>query len=94
MRTKDHGHCMLLKKYVFCLFYLLVQQEDSSYVCQLCISKAVFLSLINFRTEYKGKIPDVLDSCRNIGTLSNSKLKLSKLKDLFVKNIDKLLMDK
>ena len=67
---------MLLKEYVPCLFCLLVQQEDSSYICKLCISKAGPSSLVHFRTEYKDKIPDVLNSCRNIGTLSNSKLKL------------------
>ena len=50
----------------------------------MCISRAGISSLIGDRAKYKDKVLDVSDSNQNVETTSNSKLKLTGLKDIFI----------
>ena len=59
----------------------------------MSISKAGPSSLKDDRAEYKDKSPDVSDSHRNIRTMSNLNLKLSKFNNLCIESTEKLLKD-
>ena len=55
----------------------------------LCIFKAGLSILSEGWAKYKEKVPDVSDSNQNVQTTCNSKLKFIKLKDLFIKKVQK-----
>ena len=59
----------------------------------MAISKAGLPNLDNPGTKYKDKVPNVSDSNQNIETSCKSKLKLSELKDLYIKSSEKLVKD-
>ena len=53
------------------------------------IFKAGLSSLNDGWTKYEEKVPDMLDSNQNVETKCNLKLKLTKLKDPFMKRVQK-----
>ena len=57
----------------------ILRQKDSSCKCHLCkkvgASPRLVPQVLEYRAEYKDKLPDVSDSHRNIGTPCDSKLK-------------------
>ena len=60
-----------------------------SSVPKYAIFKAGLSSLSDGWTKYKEKVPDMLDSNQNVETTCNFKLKLTKLKDPFMKRVQK-----
>ena len=75
-----------------CLTSKILLQKACSYKCQFCIKYVTFSRLIDGWIKYKGKVPDVPDPSQNVERMlkqhCNFKLKLTKLKDLFIKRGD------
>ena len=53
----------------------------------MCIFKAFFSSLSDDCAKYQEKVHDVSHPDQNLETTYNSKLKFTKLKDLFIKKV-------
>ena len=70
-------------------------EKDSNYKCQfwtkLCISKEALLRHV--RTKHKDKATDLSDSRQGTRTSCQLKLKITELKDMYVKSAEKLVKD-
>ena len=55
----------------------------------MCMFEADLSRLSDGGAKHKEKVPDVSDPNQNIETTCNSKLKLTELKDLFIKRVQK-----
>ena len=77
-------HCLTLR--IFCRK---LQLQISVLYQNMRIFKAGLSSLSDGWTKYKEKVPDMLDSNQNVETTCNFKLKLTKLKDPFMKRVQK-----
>ena len=55
----------------------------------MCNFKAGLSSSYDDCAKYKEKVPDVSDPNQNVETKCNSKLRLTELKDLFIKKVQK-----
>lgn len=79
------------------LIYFRLQKSELGIDCLisglLLQNDAGLSSLRHVRSEYKDKVPDVLDSFQNFERSCNSRLKLAKRKDLFVQCTEKLVKD-
>ena len=78
-----------------CLASRVTSEKDSNYKCQfctkLCISKEALLRHV--RTKHKDKATDLSDSRQGTRTPCQLKLKITELKDMYVKSAEKLVKD-
>ena len=76
-----------------CMTSRILLQKVCSYKCQfctkVCASSRLVSSSYDCWEKHKEKALDVLDPNQNVKTTCNSKLKSAKLKDLFIKRVQK-----
>ena len=89
---QNDGELLLEKD---CLALSVSSKKDFNYICQLCTKVCITNESLprHVRANHKNKAADLLDSRQGTRVSCNSKLKITKLKDMYVTDWEKLAKD-